>query len=356
MQHLGFFLILFTILKLKMASSTVFLGISCGDVNGVGIEIVIKAFLDGQLLKKVTPILYAPWAIIKFYKKILGYSQFHYNEVTTIKEVIPNQFNVINISFEDFIVNPGEESRLSGKLALKSLDCVIYDLKHNLIDILVTLPINKKTVSFFHNNFVGHTEYLLQNFNSQNNCLMFLCSEQLKVATLTNHISISKVADFITPVLLKEKTEILLESLRKDFSIIKPRIAVLGLNPHTGDSGLIGLEDMQIIEPVIKYFFDSGELVYGPYSADAFFGSASYKRFDAVLGIYHDQSLIPFKLLSFGSGVNYTAGLPVIRVSPDHGVAYDVAGSGKADPNSLIASIYLAIKIYNNRLSFLNKG
>ena len=179
---------------------------------------------------------------------------------------------------------------------------------------------------------------------------------KLKVATLTNHISISKVADFITPDLLKEKIEILLESLRKDFSIIKPRIAVLGLNPHTGDSGLIGLEDMQIIEPVIKSFFDIGELVHGPYSADAFFGSASYKRFDAVLGMYHDQSLIPFKLLSFGSGVNYTAGLPVIRVSPDHGVAYDIAGLGKADSNSLIASIYLAIKIYNNRLISFNKG
>ncbi len=338
-----------------MASSKVVFGISCGDVNGIGLEIIIKAFLDGQLLKHGTPVLYVPLGIIKFYKKILGYTNFHYNEITKIQDAIPNHFNVINMPYDELIASPGEASNLSGRLALNSIDCAIRDLKRNLIDVLVTLPINKKTVSFSHQNFVGHTEHLLQNFNSKHNCLMFLCSDQIKVATLTNHISISKVADLISPSLLKEKIEILLESLIKDFLISKPRVAVLGLNPHAGDRGLIGLEDVQIIEPVIKSFFDSGRLVYGPYSADSFFGSGSYKSFDAVLGMYHDQSLIPFKFLSFGSGVNYTAGLPVIRVSPDHGVAYDIAGLGKADPNSLIESIYLAIKIYNNRLNSCNK-
>jgi 4-hydroxythreonine-4-phosphate dehydrogenase len=338
-----------------MASGKIVFGISCGDVNGVGVEIIIKAFLDGKLLQHGTPVLYAPLAVIKFYQKTLGYTHFDYNEITQVQDAKQNQFNVINISCDKIIVTPGKASKLSGEVALNSLDYTIRDLKLNLIDILVTLPINKKTVSFFQNNFVGHTEYLLQNFDSQNNCLMFLCSNQIKVATLTNHTPISTLADCITPNLLKEKIEILLESLRKDFLLSKPRIAVLGLNPHAGDSGLIGLEELKIIEPAVKSFSASGDLVYGPYSADAFFGSGNYKNFDAVLGMYHDQSLIPFKFLSFGSGVNYTAGLPVIRVSPDHGVAYDIAGLGKADPNSLIASIYLAIKIYNNRLNSFKK-
>ena len=339
-----------------MASSKIVFGISCGDVNGVGIEIIIKAFLDGQLLKLGTPVLYAPLTIVKFYQNMLGFTRFHFNEITKIQDAIENEFNVINISYDKFTVSPGDASNLSGKLALNSLDCAIRDLKLNLTDILVTLPINKKTVSLFHSKFIGHTEYLLQNFNSNNNCLMFLCSDQIKVATLTNHLPLSKVAEYIRPDILKEKIEILLDSLRKDFAISNPRIAVLGLNPHAGDSGLIGLEDTQIVEPTIKSFANLGQLVYGPYSSDAFFGSGDYRRFDAVLGMYHDQALIPFKFLTFGSGVNYTAGLSIVRVSPDHGVAYDIAGLGKADPNSLISAIHLSTKVYNNRLNSINKS
>jgi len=338
-----------------MASTKIVFGISCGDVNGVGIEIIIKAFLDGQLLKHGTPVLYVSLAAFKFYKKLFGYMHFHFNEIAKIQDAFQNQFNIINIPTDELIVKPGEASKLCGKLALDSLDRAIHDLQQNLIDVLVTLPINKNTVAYFQNNFVGHTEYLLQSFNSHNNCLMFLCSDNIKVATLTNHIPVSQIAKHITSSLVKDKIEILLDSLRNDFLLSNPRIAVLGLNPHAGDSGLMGLEDMRVIEPTINAFFNLGELVYGPYSSDAFFGAGIYKNFDAVLGMYHDQALIPFKLLSFGSGVNYTAGLPAIRVSPDHGVAYDIAGLGEADPNSLVSSIYLAIKIFNNRLNFFKK-
>ncbi len=334
-----------------MVSDKIVFGISCGDVNGVGIEIIIKAFLDGQFLHYGIPVLYAPLTVVNFYKKLFGYNQLSLNVIAKTQDAIQNKFNIINISDSEFIVEPGQANIISGKLALDSLDCAIGDLKQNLIDVLVTLPINKQTVALNQHNFVGHTEYLLQKLDLNSNCLMFLCSNKIKVATLTNHLPISKVAKNINYKILSEKIKILLESLKKDFSIPTPKVAILGLNPHAGDSGLIGSEEAKIILPIIREFFELGNLVYGPYSSDAFFGSGSYKSFDAVLGMYHDQSLIPFKFLSFGGGINFTAGLPVIRVSPDHGVAYDIAGLGKADPNSLIESIALAKKIYYNRLS-----
>ena len=263
------------------------------------------------------------------------------------------RIGIIKSSEDDIVANPGKSDKLAGKVAMDSLNHVIEDLKNNLIDVVVTLPVNKQNISLSHRDFIGHTEYLAKVFNNTPN-LMLLCNDNLKIATATNHIPISKVSTAINRSVLEEKIKILIKTLKVDFLISKPKVAVLSLNPHGGDNGLIGDEDLKIISPIIDTFFNGGHLVYGPYSADCFFGAGNYKNFDAILGMYHDQALIPFKSMSFGNGVNYTAGLPIIRVSPDHGVGYDIAGSDIANTNSLLSSIFLSLEIYKNRKVYLN--
>jgi len=327
----------------------VVLGISCGDINGVGIEIIIKTFSDHDLFSVCTPILYAPESVIHDYKKRHNeFENFHCHIIKHAQKASPSKFNVINFFNDCVHLSLGSPTRQGAQIALKSLDLAVEDLKRNTINVLLTLPVNKQNISIVQKDFIGHTEHLSKACGNKNN-LMLLCDDNVRIATLTNHLPISKVSNSITKKLIKQKLNILIETLNVDFAIDKPKIAVLSLNPHAGDNGLIGNEDLNIIGPVIADFFDHGHLVYGPYSADSFFGTGTYKNFDAVLGMYHDQALVPFKLMSFGRGVNYTAGLPVIRVSPDHGVGYDIADQNIAQTSSVLSSIFLGIQLYANR-------
>ena len=330
----------------------IILGISCGDINGVGLEVLIKAFSNNTLFDFCTPILYAPISAVNYYKKLYKWQDCNYHVIRNPKNASPKQLNIININESDIAVKPGENTLLAGKIAITSIDLAISDLKKNSIDVIVTLPVNKQNISLIDKNFIGHTEHFSKAYSDTPN-LMLLCNENLKIATATNHIPISKVSDSISSSLLEEKIIILIKTLKIDFLISKPKIAVLSLNPHGGDNGLIGDEDRKIIAPVVDNFFNGGNLIYGPYSADGFFGSGNYKNFDAILAMYHDQALIPFKSMSFGNGVNYTAGLPIIRVSPDHGVGYDIAGKEAAKINSLLSAIFLSLEIYKNRLLYL---
>ena len=324
----------------------ILLGISCGDINGIGLELLIKSLLNNTLFNFCIPILYAPLMAVGFYKK-LSSLEFTYHVIKQVGQALPNQLNIVQIDCANNTVEPGVSRQYAGRVAIESLNLACLDLKNNQLDVLVTLPINKHNVSLVQSEFIGHTEYLSTFFNA--NSLMLLCADNLRVATVTNHIPISRVQSCITPAIIEEKIKILIQTLSVDFLIEKPTIAVLSLNPHVGDNGLIGCEDEKIIKPVIDKFFTKGSLVYGPYSADGFFGSGAYVNFDAVLGMYHDQALIPFKTLSFGKGVNYTAGLQCVRVSPDHGVGYDISGQNKASESSFLSAILLAKEIHHNR-------
>lgn len=332
-----------------MSSNKVTIGISCGDLNGVGIEILIKIFNHKDLLENCTPVLYCPINAIKYYKKNLGFNNFGYVEIQKIENKIPGLLNIIPVINHDIDIKPGRVDKLLGKLALESIDMVLSDIGKGGVDVFVTLPINKETVSKYSQGFQGHTEYITEKLNHNSKSLMFLCSEKLKIATITNHLQLSKVSNTITKKILEQKIEIITNSLINDFLVKKPKLAVLALNPHAGDSGLIGNEEIDILKPYIDNYNHERSILVGPFSSDAFFGSKNYKNYDAIIGMYHDQSLIPFKLLSFGSGVNYTAGLKTVRVSPDHGVAYDIAGKNIADESSLKAAIKMGIEIFLNR-------
>ncbi|MBL31140.1 MAG: 4-hydroxythreonine-4-phosphate dehydrogenase PdxA [Flavobacteriales bacterium] len=325
------------------------LGISCGDISGVGVEAILKAFSNNDLFEFCTPVLYVPQQVLNYYKKKHPELQdFNYYVVKKSKSLSESKLNVIKILHDHIDIRPGFPSALGAQIAVQSLDLAIKDLKSDSIQVLLTLPVNKHNISTIKKSFIGHTEYMSDSFNDLDT-LMILCHEKLRIATLTNHVPISKVSKLITKASLKNKLDLLIETLRVDFLISKPKIAVLGLNPHAGDDGLVGSEEIDVIAPVINDFFNQGHLVYGPYSADAFFGKGSFASFDAVLGMYHDQALIPFKFMSFNQGVNYTAGLPVIRVSPDHGVAYDIAGQNTVNIDSILSAIFLGIKLYSNR-------
>ena len=326
----------------------VVVGVSCGDINGIGLEILIKTFLDKSFLNKCVFIVYVPVKIIEDYKNKIKCKNFNYNIVESPQKALSDIVNIVDFKANDVKLNLGRSTSLAAQVAIDSLDLAAKDLKTKSIDVLVTLPVNKKNISSIRKDFTGHTEYFSSQFNNQEN-LMLLCSEKLKIATTTNHIPVSKISKAVTKSLIKTKINILIQTLKQDFLISNPKIAVLSLNPHAGDDGLIGREDNEVIQPVVNSLFQKGHLIHGLFSADGFFGSRSYVNFDAVLAMYHDQALIPFKTISFGEGVNYTSGLPIIRVSPDHGVGYDIAGKGVAKNYSLIFSILLAIQIHSNR-------
>jgi 4-hydroxythreonine-4-phosphate dehydrogenase len=326
-------------------------GITCGDINGVGLEIMLKTFMDNRMHQVCTPVFYASNKMVSQQRKLLNMNDFQYITIKNSNEIILRKTNVINCWEEEVAVEFGSATPNGGKYALLSLQEAVKDLKENKIDVLVTSPINKHNIQSSEFNFHGHTEYLADKFAAQSH-LMFLVSNDLRVAVVAGHIPLKEVAAFLNPERISTKIRLMNSSLKRDFKIRKPKIAVLGLNPHAGDSGLIGQEEKDIIAPAVKKCFDEGIFVYGPYSADGFFGSAGFKNFDAVLAMYHDQGLIPFKTLSFTSGVNFTAGLSIVRTSPDHGVAYDIAGKGIASEDSFREAIYTAIDIKNNREDF----
>tara|TARA_B100000795_G_C22782430_1_gene433007 strand:- start:275 stop:1324 length:1050 start_codon:yes stop_codon:yes gene_type:complete len=321
-------------------------GISLGDVNGVGIEVVLKTFEDKRILEFCTPVLFGTSKILSFHKKVLNIETSIY-EVYSIDQIVDGKINVLNISKEEVKIDIGTATKSGGQFAFKSLNEATKSLKKGGIDVLVTAPINKETIQSDEFNFSGHTEFLESNLEGES--LMILMNDFLRIGLITGHIPISKIAETITPELIERKVNILNQSLKKDFNINKPKIAVLGLNPHSGDNGVIGQEENELIKPTIKSMNESGTLVYGPYAADGFFGSETYKEFDGVLAMYHDQGLAPFKALTFGNGVNFTAGLNYVRTSPDHGTAFDIAGKGKANSDSFKEAVFTGIKIFKNR-------
>ncbi len=323
-------------------------GITCGDVNGIGLEVIMKTFLDNRMHQVCTPVIYASSKLVSYQRKLLNLTEFNYNTVRSVNEVLLRKTNVVNCWEEEIPVEWGKSTELSGKYALRSIQAAVNDLKEKKIDALVTAPINKHNIQSEAFRFPGHTEYFASVFNAPEH-LMFLVSDNLRVATVSGHVPIKNLTSDISIEKILGKIRLMNQSLKKDFGIRKPKIAVLGLNPHAGDNGLLGAEEKEIIGPAVKKGFDENIFVYGPYSADGFFGSTAYNKFDGVLGMYHDQGLIPFKALSFTSGVNFTAGLPVVRTSPDHGTAYDIAGKGIASEESLREAIYYACDILNKR-------
>ncbi len=320
------------------------IGISIGDINGISAEVTMKALLDSRVQKSFTPLIYAHGKALTFYRKLLNLDDFNFMQIKNVAEVQHKKINVINVMEECPEIIPGVETAEAGKLALAALDHAIQDLKSQQIDALVTAPLNKNNINHPGLKFIGHTEYLTAAFGN-NNSLMFMVTENMRVGLVTGHIPLKEVADNITGEKIKEKLEIMLHSLESDFGINKPKIAVLGLNPHAGEDGLIGMEEDEIIRPVIKEFKEKGTLVFGPYPADGFFGMMNQYKFDGILAMYHDQGLIPFKNLAFETGVNFTAGLPIIRTSPDHGTAYNIAGKNMAEEGSMRSALFQAYDI-----------
>lgn len=327
-------------------AENIIVGISIGDLNGIGSEIVLKTFEDPRMLEMCTPVIFANVKTLSFLKKSFE-STVNLHGIDKLDQIITGKINVLNVWREGFTLEYGVNDETVGKFAIKSFVAATDALKEGLVDVLVTAPINKYNVQSEDFKFPGHTDYLNQEL--EGNALMLMVQDNLRVGLLTDHVPVNEVASHLTEALIRQKIETVKQSLIQDFSINKPKIAVLGLNPHAGDGGVIGKEDDEIIRPVIKKMFEKGTLVFGPYPADGFFGNGQYEKFDAVIAAYHDQGLIPFKTLSFGSGVNYTAGLDKIRTSPDHGTAYDIAGKGIADYNSFKEAVYLALDIYNSR-------
>lgn len=325
------------------------LGISIGDLNGIGCEVALKTFEDSRMLDFCTPILFASNKTISFQKNALK-CNINFNGVKHASQAIDGKINVVNVWKDSPNIKFGEATPESGSFAITSLKASVAALKDDTIDVLVTAPINKNNVQSEEFNFPGHTDYLAKELNGQS--LMFMVTEGLRVGLLTDHIAVKDVAEAITTKLIGDKVRTMMLSLKMDFGIRRPKIALLGINPHSGDNGTIGNEDQEILKPAIDKLFKDGHLVYGPYSADSFFGSNGHEKFDAVLAAYHDQGLIPFKTLSFGKGVNYTAGLSKVRTSPDHGTAYEIAGHGKADFSSFKEAVYAALDIFKKRQEY----
>jgi len=327
------------------------IGISIGDLNGIGTELAIKTFSDSRLLEICTPILFASNKLINFYRKTIPESTFNYQHIKDLSRPFHKQVNLYNCWEEEVAINPGQLTETGGVYAIKSLVAAVEALKEKKIDGLVTAPVHKKNIQSESFSFTGHTPYLRQAFGVKD-VLMLMSSDNFRVGLVTEHVPVSEITKFITRESILSKLNILKESLIRDFGIDKPRIAVLGLNPHAGDEGLIGREEEDIIKPAIKDA-KHNMLVFGPYSADAFFARNQQTKFDAVLAMYHDQGLIPFKSLAFGEGINYTAGLPAIRTSPDHGTAFDIAGKNKADTGSFLAAVYGCMDIVQKRREFV---
>ena len=331
-------------------SDKIIVGISIGDLNGIGIEVILKTFQDKRMLDFCTPVLFGATKVISYHKKALGI-ETPVHGITAIAQVNHTKINVLNIWKEEVAIELGKTTKISGEYAAKSLASAVEHLSENKIDVLLTAPINKENIQSDTFNFPGHTEYLEANLEGKS--LMILMTDELRIGLITGHIPIAKVAESITPELIKSKIETMHESLMKDFGINKPKIAVLSLNPHCGDKGVIGKEDDEIIRPTISEIKETGKLVFGPYAADGFFGSETYKQFDGVLATYHDQGLAPFKALSFGKGVNFTAGLSHIRTSPDHGTGYDIAGKNTANSSSFSEALFTAIQVFKTRNEYL---
>lgn len=336
-------------------SNLVKVGITHGDSNGVGYEILLKAFSDKRLTELLTPIIYGSSKVASYHRKVLNSKSIPFNMIENCHEAKEGNINFINAVSHDVKVEIGKPNETAGEAAYVALEAAVADIKSLAIDALVTLPINKDSIQGQNFNFTGHTEYLEDRTSEdkkRSKALMILANDYLRIALVTTHLPINEVANTITKELVVEKIRTLNDSLKRDFFIDNPRIAVLSLNPHAGENGLLGKEEKEVIEPAIKSCLDRDILCSGPYAADGFFGSRKYKQFDAVLAMYHDQGLIPFKTIAMDSGVNFTAGLPIVRTSPAHGTAYDIAGKNEASDESFLQALYMAVDIHRNRVAF----
>lgn len=330
-----------------MSDNKIIVGISQGDINGIGLEVILKTFLESGISEICTPVLFSSQKTVAYYRKVLGLEEFNFNPMKDFSQINHKKVNVFVCYEEEVNIEMGKPSDIGGKYAAISLEKATEALLNNKVDVLLTAPINKHTIKSSTFNFVGHTEYLAHKLNGKP--LMLLCTlNGLRVALATDHVPVKDIASKITPEVITQKLDVLYNSLKRDFNISKPKIAVLGLNPHAGDSGVIGDEEKNIIKPAIDNY-KGNKLIYGPYSADSFFGSDAYKQFDGILAMYHDQGLIPFKTMAFNEGINFTAGLNYVRTSPDHGTAFEIAGKNIANEQSFKNALYLALDIYKNR-------
>jgi 4-hydroxythreonine-4-phosphate dehydrogenase len=327
------------------------IGITHGDINGIGYEIIIKSLIDNQIMDLITPVVFGISKVASYHRKTLNLQDFNFNLIKRVDTANPKRPNIVNIYDREVKIELGTLTPIAGEMAHLALEAALSSLDHGEIDAIVTAPINKKNIQSKEFNFPGHTEFFANKYDVHD-YLMLMVSNELRIGVITGHIPIKEVSAALNEDLVTRKIKIMHDSLKRDFAIQKPKIAVLGLNPHAGDNGLLGSEEQEILTPVINKAQEDNMLVYGPYPADGFFGTPNYKQFDGILAIYHDQGMIPFKTLAFESGVNYTAGLPIIRTSPAHGTAFDIAGQDKADASSMRSAIYLACDIFRNRTDY----
>ena len=335
-----------------MLNNKVVVGITQGDGNGIGYEVIIKSLADARILESFTPVIYGSSKAFGIYRKSLhNIDQMETRVISSAKDAKPRCINIVNCVPDSIGIEPGKPTADSAKSAMISLECAVNDIRQGNIDVLVTAPINKRAMNVEGFQHTGHTEYLEKEFGVDD-AVMFMVSDRLRVAVVTGHIPLKDIPSSITSESIITKLRLMKDSLKRDFGVDEPKIAVLGLNPHCGDGGLLGDEEQTIILPAIQAAKEEGILAFGPYSSDGFFSLGNYAKFDATLAMYHDQGLAPFKALAFENGVNFTAGLPIVRTSPDHGTAYDMVGRDQADPHSMMCAIYSAIDIFRSRMAY----
>lgn len=332
----------------KVSTDRVKVGITHGDINGISYEIILKALQDQRIFDLFTPVVYGHSKVAAYYRNSVNLPEFNFNLVKSPEQANPKKPNLINIMEGEVKIEMGKPSKAAGELAVRSLDLAAKDLKQGKLDVIVTAPINKHSIQSDDFHFPGHTEFFAERFET-NDYLMLMVSDQLRIGVVTAHLPLREVPSKLSAELLESKIRVLNDGLIRDFNIRKPRIAVMGLNPHAGEDGLLGSEENEIMIPVINKLSEENILVYGPFPADGFFGTDAYTKFDGILAMYHDQGLIPFKSLSFKNGVNYTMGLPIVRTSPAHGTAFELVGKNMASPDPLRAAMYLAVDIFRNR-------
>ena len=333
-----------------MEREKIVIGITQGDINGIGYEVILKTLSESRVLDAFVPVIYGSPKVAAFHRKQLDIQGINLNIINSVEELNPKRINIINCSDDEIKVELGRSTEEAGKAAFAALEQATEDLKKGALDAIVTAPINKKNIQSADFHFPGHTEYLEEKFGTGTPSLMLLMNDVMRVAVVTGHIPVAEVSNALTKELIIEKLLVFNKSLKEDFMIVRPRIAVLGLNPHAGDEGVIGDEEQTVIIPALKQAEKQGIICVGPYPADGFFGSGNFNKFDAVLAMYHDQGLIPFKTVSMDTGVNFTPGLPVIRTSPDHGTAYDIAGQNVASEESFRQALYMAYDIHQSRV------
>ena len=331
-----------------MEDNKIRIGITQGDINGVGYEVILKTFADPEMLELCTPIVYGSPKVAAYHRKAFDLPT-NFSIINSASEATPNRLSIVNCTDDEVKVEFAKPDAEAGKAALGALEKAVEEYKEGLIDVIVTAPINKHTIQSEGFSFPGHTEYIEKKLGEGKKALMILMKGDLRVALVTGHVPVNQITQTLTKELIKEKLSIFQQSLKQDFGISSPRIAVLSLNPHAGDGGLLGSEEQDIIIPAMKEVDSKGVICYGPYPADGFMGSNNYTHFDGILAMYHDQGLAPFKALAMDEGVNYTAGLPVVRTSPAHGTAYDIAGKGIASEDSFRQAVYVAIDVFRNR-------